>query len=354
MISAKTTLPLTVCLALLIAAAARGQLNDPEQRRLEDPDAVTALAYSPDGKALASVGPDGILKLWNTATGKKCWAVRAHRGDGFAVAYSPDGTLLASVGRDGAVRLADAATGEERGLLKGHARPVTALVFTADGKGLFSGSRDGTIRLWDVAERRESQKVDAHNYGVLSLCLSGDGRVLVSAGNALSVVENIHSIHSDQPHVWDAATLHLLRKCTVEGSMASLSRDGRTLAVLGDQTTFQVLPNGGIREDRHLSFCVVDAATGKPRSAPPLGGCGWVTISPDGRTLAGVGSGDAVLWDIATNKKVDAFPGEVGCPPVFSPDGKWLALGTRRGGIRLRQLPAEAEPSKDERKRDER
>jgi WD40 repeat protein len=114
---------------------------------------VSSMAYSPDGKTLASTGSDGMIKLWDAATGKEQAALLASTSPFTPVAYSPDGKTLASA--DVAVSLWDVARGKEKAVLKGHSLMVSSAAFSPDGKELASGSLDKSIKLWDVATGKE-------------------------------------------------------------------------------------------------------------------------------------------------------------------------------------------------------
>jgi hypothetical protein len=108
------------------------------------------MAFTPDGKFLATGTHDEIVRLWDLATGKQLRAFVGHQAPVGAVAFSPDGKLLASASEDGVVRIWDRTRGTELQIFEGHRGGVTSLAFSSDGKRLVSGSRDTTALIWDV------------------------------------------------------------------------------------------------------------------------------------------------------------------------------------------------------------
>src|SRR2546423_971737 len=88
-------------------------------------------------------------RLWDTATGTARQTLEGHTGDVSAVAFSPDGKTVASASWDSTVRLWDTATGTARQTLEGHTDGVMAVTFSPDGKTVASASLDSTVRLWD-------------------------------------------------------------------------------------------------------------------------------------------------------------------------------------------------------------
>jgi len=111
-------------------------------------DAVYSVAFSPDGKTLASGSGDHTVELSEARTGQGLATLKGHDGFVTSVAFSPDGKTLASGSDDNTVKLWDAQTGQELATLKGHDDYVGSVAFSPDGKTLASGSRDKTVKLW--------------------------------------------------------------------------------------------------------------------------------------------------------------------------------------------------------------
>ncbi|KAH8797868.1 hypothetical protein F5884DRAFT_825522 [Xylogone sp. PMI_703] len=115
-------------------------------------DSVRAIAFSPDGKQIASGSDDRTIKLWDATTGDLQKTLAGHSDWVTAVAFSPDGKQIASGSDDWTIKLWDATTGDLQKTLAGHSDSVRAITFSPDGKQIASGSDDRTIKLWDVAK----------------------------------------------------------------------------------------------------------------------------------------------------------------------------------------------------------
>jgi hypothetical protein len=113
---------------------------------------VFSVAFSPDGRLLASGSLDATIKLWEVASGREVRTLTGPTGYVFSVAFSPDGRLLASGSSDTTIRLWEVATGSLVRTLTGHTDWVTSVAFSPDGRLLASGSADTTITLWEWQE----------------------------------------------------------------------------------------------------------------------------------------------------------------------------------------------------------
>jgi WD40 repeat protein len=155
---------------------------------------VQAIAFAPDGRRLIACGEAGIAEVWNTKEGviERTISVEPERMPLYAAAVAPDGRILALAGLDGRIRLHDFETGQWRCTLEGHADSVYSLAFSLDSKLLASGSVDRTVRCWQTPTGKQDACLDGHHGAVYQVGFSADGRRLVSAGTDGEVI------------VWDA------------------------------------------------------------------------------------------------------------------------------------------------------
>src|SRR5262249_51328260 len=147
---------------------------------------VMAVAFSPDGKLLASGGYDNVIRLWDVAGDRERLVLKGPGNPVLSVAFTRDGRTLASAADSAEVKLWDVGTGKERARLR-HEEGVMSLAFSADDKTLITGSRDMKVRLWDVGKKevkwtrkmRTGAKGDSH--WVVSVAFAPDGKT-VAAG----------------------------------------------------------------------------------------------------------------------------------------------------------------------------
>jgi WD40 repeat protein len=298
------------------------------------PGAVTALAFSPDGKTLAAGG--NTIAFWNVESGKNLLPLPGPVNPLSGAVFSPDGTTVATASYDGTVRLWSASTGKELRCFSGHAEGVTAVAFLPDGKKLatLDGARRGTVRLWNLSTGQEQGSFREPQVREFAWArFSNDGRTLVSASG------------DGMLGLWDTTTGKQLRRFRgySDGLYDPiLSPDGSRLAAYTVERGPGSLPAGSTWEPA-IGVRVWDAATGKLlREWPSDKNIDRLAFSPDGRTLAALLKGGAiVLWEVATARERGRFQAH---PPIrwingmalaFSPDGRTLASASEEGTIRL-------------------
>jgi RNA polymerase sigma factor (sigma-70 family) len=145
-------------------------------------DAVLAVAFSPDGKTLASAGADQTVRLWDVFRGQELKRLVGHEGQVEAVAFAPKGATVASGGQDGTVRLWGTSTGLQKAICQEQSESIGTLAFSPDGHTLVTGSRDGSVKLWDLDQAKTRTTFPGHSGPVRSVAFAPDGTALFSAG----------------------------------------------------------------------------------------------------------------------------------------------------------------------------
>ncbi len=280
---------------------------------------VTALAYRPDGKRLATAGADGSIHVWDAASGRLVRSLdRAHSRAVGALAYSPDGKRLASGGGDHLVKLWDADTGIPLATLKRHTGPVAGVAFDQGGKLLASASSDQTVILWQTTGGSPLRTLRGHQGPVNAVAFSPDGTRLASAGGDQAV------------KLWDVDAGRAVRTFTGhEGEVMSVAfhPDGTALA------------SGGGRRSNQGEIKVWDLVGGR-EMRPRYTHADKVLCLAWGRggKLAVAGRGGLVrVWDTAIGSEAFSFRGDPQTvyALAFRPDGKRLAAGGQGGAVRL-------------------
>ena len=283
---------------------------------------VYTVAFSPDGKFLASGGDDNAVILWNVVDENEREAFIEHSKAVTSVAFSPDGKLLASASLDGYVRLWHVSS-EGRRISLRHGDSVESVAFSSDGKTLVSGGGDqeGSVTLWDVPQKRDIGTFSGHGSIVESVVFSPDGQILASASRDNTI------------KLWDVAGQRMRKTLFGHSSVVHavvFSPDGETLASSSRDNTiklWQVSSGENLTTFEIQNSLYVYAES--------------IAFSPDGRLLAAACVDYTVkLWDVANHREAATLTGHYsGVTSVaFSPDGRTLASGSRDRTVLLWDL----------------
>ncbi len=276
---------------------------------------MSSVAFSPDGKTLASGSWDNTIKLWEVATGHELRALTGHSSYVTSVAFSPNGKILASGSWDKTIRFWNVVNGDELRLLEGHSGSVTAVAFSPDSKMLASASWDNTVKVWNVANGQEVHSFAGHTNYVNSVAFSPDGQTLVSCSSDKTI--RLWSVTSGQE-------VRMLTGHSNDVTTVGFSPDGKILASGSDDNTVKLWDAQTGQELRSLS--------GHSE------GVRSIAFSPDSRTIVS-GSWDktAKVWNVDTGRELQSFLGHLNYVTTvsFSPDGQTLASGSWDRTIKL-------------------
>ena len=292
------------------------------QRLVGHTNGAVSLAFSPDGKYLASGSGDHLVKLWDVRTGREIWSVEAHGWYGVTVVeFSPDGSLLASGGMLGRIKLWDSATGKQLREFPKYMSQVTSIAFMPDGKAIATNAygdyalanSEGSIVVLDIDTGELRSVFQSSDGRLVSVVCSPDGEFLAASGYGCITF-------------FDASSGQEL-----------ISLPGRSRQ---SANRLWFSPNGQFLVGRMAlgSLLIWDATTWHPPYSH-RGVFRDVAFTPDGRSfVTGRGQDDPaewlVFWDLATGRRICDIDCEKKVASVaLSPDGNLLASGCFGGEI---------------------
>lgn len=295
-------------------------LGREEQIPQESKQDVFSVAYSPDGKTLASGRRDGTITLWDVQTSKEKTTLKGHTKFVPMLVFSPDGEMLASGAYEGTIKLWDMHTGMERTTFDS-LNDWISVAFSPDGNTLALGAKDQMIKLWNVQKGTEQATLAGRSNH--SVAFSPDGKTLASGG-------------TNELTLWDLRTG--MARVTVKGKLeneiesVAYSPDGRTLASWSYKSAIINIWNTEKGMDRVASFDITNGTVSE------------VLYSPDSQTVASLTyHGDVTLWDVKTGKETASpkigkekdSPRRLVSSLAYSPDGNTLAMGCLDATIKL-------------------
>ncbi len=257
---------------------------------------VYAIAWSPDGKRIASASQDGTVHVWDAATGHRSFRYHGHRGSVNAVAWSPNGSYIASASSDTTVQVWDALqTGEGSASLytySGHSGNMRTLAWSADNTRIASGGDDKTVQVWDAKDGTHHFSYVGHVKQIWSVAWSPDNTRIASA--SVDRTAQVWSAIQSQPNVTAQHALAIYKNHTNEVKSVAWSPDSTRVVSASNDRTVQVWdPTSG---DHFLTY------TGH---TDVLNAVAWTPN--DRRIVSGSGDYSVRIWDAFSEKQLFVF-----------------------------------------------
>lgn len=326
-------LPLLMWLVVPLVDAAHGQMVrqvsasrvialTPALRDGHQPPVISDVAIQPQGRLVATVGDDHIVRVWNLADGSLLHELNGHEDWVRCAAFSPDGRLLATAGNDRRITFWNAETGDrQKDIQTSHA--VSTIVYSPDGKLLAVAGFGGEVQVYDTVTDDVVHRLVCPCHDMRCVAFSHDGSRLAAAGRDGHI------------HVWQMPEGNLVYDVRASGRRIrglTFSHDGRQIVAAGEDRMIRVF--AADRGDELFAM-----------SAQPAKVLALVAYAP--QRLATAGSDNEIhLWDLATRRATAKLSGHTGSVAALDCEGEILVSGSFDTTVRIWQIKTE-EPRDD-------
>jgi WD40 repeat protein len=313
---------------------------------LEQPSAVTALAWGPGARILASGGEDGSARLWRLSTGRPFAVLGGHRSLVTSIAFSPRATIVATASRDGTARVWKIGSITPVTVLAGHTNPLRDVAFSPNGVLVATASTDRTAEVRTAATGAIAAVLAGHSETVTGVRFVGNDHVVTASADGTLRRWNVEG----------APLLRLVRHLSERVARVSFAGHDRFEAVTEDGRRLVLAPDGAVlergRAEQPAPPRAPDGTTASIEASVvvlhrPGGGqvklaghtlaVTAVRFSPDGtRAVTASRDADARVWDTRTGASLHTLRGHFGTvsDAAFSPDGRWIVTaGPQRAAL---------------------
>ncbi|OAQ28202.1 WD40 repeat-like protein [Linnemannia elongata AG-77] len=282
---------------------------------------VTSVAFSPCGKHIASSSDDKTVRVWDSQTGESLFILEGHTGEVKSVKYSPSAEQLLSSGDDGTIRCWNSTTGEPGVVLNCSLGKVYSLAFSPDGRWMASGHVDGELQLWHAESGEQGPVLHGHTGHVTGIAFSPDSRWIASSSWDHTV------------RLWDASTSTLINTLS--------SHKTRVNSVVFSPNGLQIASGG---DDGTVRLWDVDSIlTSSVEQQDPIGAVRRTAYTPNGQYILTVDNNQTIKqWNSLTGSSRPLsieLPESISVKSVsYSLNGSPTVVATQDATIRLWEL----------------
>ncbi len=277
------------------------------------------LAFSPNGKQLASASGDKTVRIWNIPSGNLHKVIQGHTAHVFSVDFRGDGNRIVTGSGDRTARIWQVNSGAEVTAFSGHTDEVLGVAFSPDGNRVASVSDDGTVRIWNAGNGNEVQLIQHGQAGVYAVDFHPNGRLIAVGAN------------NGELGVWNVSNGNRVHRLTGHKraiQKVSFSQNGSRLVSASADNTVRIWNAGNGNLLQTIQGMPVNSAA----------------ISSDGFFVVSGNDGRSFIWKAGNGNRImplDHLSGSSVRAVAFSPDGQLVAMGGDDGAIRIWRVDLE-------------